>query len=356
MKRSIFCLSCLSLVIVCQAQLENKGNDSLVSFIQQKGDSLHNAEKLPGLFIGVLNGGRRQYFNFGYAVPDKKLPFDSTTLFEAGSITKTFTAFVVQSVLREKGIADTSSIVSYLPDSVRSNKALAPVTFLSLLNHTSGLPRLPANMQPANPKQPYADYNATKLFSYLKTATPQPDGKSNYSNLGAGLAGLLAQRISGKNFEALLNERVFMPFAMKASDGSASYKRSQGHMGEEKAAYWVWGALTGAGSLQCNADELLSYLAYMSQPRSRNAEAIINGFLQPTVRLSPSMQVARGWHTLERKGKPTIYWHNGGTYGFSTFAAFVKGTGQAVVAVVNQTGKNNVSDALGMTVMRRLAP
>ncbi len=349
-------LFCLLLVLLAEAKAQQPLPDSLVRFIQHKGDSLHKAANLPGLFIGVMNGGQRQYFNFGYAVPDEGKKFNSTTVFEAGSITKTFTAYIVEAVLKEKGIADSSSILPYLPDSVRANKALAPITFLSLLNHTSGLPRLPTNMQPANPQQPYADYTTANLFSYLKTATPQPDGKSNYSNLGAGLAGVLAQCISSKKHEVLLNEYIFLPFAMKASNGATLYTRSQGYMNGKETPYWMWDALAGAGSLQLTAAELLSYLEYMSQPRSRNAEVFINGFLQPTVRLSPNMQVARGWHTLERKDKPTIYWHNGGTYGFSTFAAFVKGTEQAVVVVVNRFNTNNVTDALGMAIMRRLAP
>jgi hypothetical protein len=57
---------------------------------------------------------------------------------------------------------------------------------------------------------------------------------------------------------------------------------------------------------------------------------------------------------LEQKGKPTIYWHNGGTYGFSTFAAFVKDTKRSVVVVVNQFNQNQVSDGLGIAIMKEM--
>lgn len=352
MKTVLFSLLCL--FICCEAISQQSPSD-LAGFIRQRGDSLYKSAKLPGLFVGVLNKGKRHYFDFGYAVPDKKLPFDAATVFEAGSITKTFTAFIVESVLEEKGIADTASIVSYLPDSVRGNKALQSITFLSLLNHTSGLPRLPANMNPSNPMAPYDDYTTANLFSYLKTAKPKPDGKSSYSNLGMGLAGVLAQQLTGKDFNTLLRNYVFTPFGMgdvtggRKATGIYAYFTSL-----QPAEYWNMASLAPAGSVQCTADEMLTYLQYMISPKDPKAKAIIDKLLQPTTSLSPTVRIGRGWHTLEWEDKPVVYWHNGGTYGFSTFAAFVKETGQAIIVVVNRYNNNSVSDGFGVAIMRKL--
>ncbi|MBB1284495.1 beta-lactamase family protein [Flavisolibacter sp. BT320] len=331
-----------------------QAQNDIARFIQQKGDSLLSTEKLPGIFVGVMNGDSRQYFSFGYADPDNKTPFDSSTIFEAGSITKTFTAYVLESVLQEKMISDTTSILPYLPDSVQANKALASISFLSLLNHTSGLPRLPNNL-PLASAAPYDNYTAADLFAYLKQSSPTPDGKSNYSNLGAGLAGWLAEKIAGKNFMSLLKTYVFSPFNMK--DVTAiNNRKAQGYFGDIKRPFWNMDVLFPAGGLQCSGSDLLQYLAGMSQPSShkRIRSKIVDKLLQPTVRLTPAMRVTRAWHTLEQNGKPTINWHNGGTYGFSTFAAFVNGTKQAVVVVINQFNKNQVSDGLGIAIMRRL--
>jgi hypothetical protein len=66
------------------------------------------------------------------------------------------------------------------------------------------------------------------------------------------------------------------------------------------------------------------------------------------------VQVGRGWHTLEKKNNQVIYWHNGGTFGFSTFAAFVKDTRQAVIVVVNKFNSNAVSDGLGIAIMKKM--
>jgi len=339
-------------IISCTAQ---KNADTLDAFINCKADSLLKAQELPGIFIGISNNGQHHFYNFGYAVPDKKLPFDSTTMFEAGSITKTFTAYIVESVLRDKGISDSSLITAYLPDSVKQNKALGNITFLSLMNHTSGLPRLPDNID-LNSMAPYDTYNSVQLFHYLKIAVPKPGGKSNYSNLGMGLAGVLAERISGKTYATLLDEYIFLPFKLVPADRSISStnNKSQGYFQNEKSEYWNMDVLAPAGGLKCTSTEMLAYLKEMGSPTTERSKGIINKLLQPTVNINPSMNVCIAWHTLEQKDKPVIYWHNGGTYGFSTFAAFIKGGEKAIIVVVNKFNSNVVSDGLGMSIMKKM--
>lgn len=343
-------------VLSCQAQ-KDIDKDKLSVFINQKADSLYKTEKVPGLFIGVLNNGERQYFNFGFANPDIKMPFDSTTLFEIGSLTKTFTAYVLESVLKEKKINDSSTIIKYLPDSVQQNNVLEKISFLNLLNHTSGLPRLPANLNlVSNAMTPYDNYTSDDLFTYLKVAIPKPDGKSNYSNLGASLAGVLAERISGKTYAALLDEYIFLPFKMVTPDKSIlkTQNKSQGYFENKKSDYWNMDVMAPAGGLKCSGSELLTYLQTMAEPHTKKIKIIISQLLEPTVTINASIKVCRAWHTLEQKEKPIIYWHNGGTYGFSTFGAFIKGESKAVIVVVNQFNKNAVSDGLGFAIMKKM--
>ncbi len=350
------CIAFIMLLTSCNAQ-GDQTNNSLPGFITKKTDSLFKKEKLPGIFIALLDKDERQYYNFGFADPDKKLAFDSATMFEIGSITKTFTAYVVEAVLKEKGISDSSSILPYLPDSVQQNKAFENIHFLSLLNHTSGLPRLPENMDLASMSMaPYDNYTSADLFTYLKTCTPKPDGKSNYSNLGAGLAGVLAERISGKTYAALLDQYIFLPFKMVTPDKAIgkTENQSQGYFENIKSDYWNMNILAPAGGLKCSGSEMLTYLQSMSSPPSDQSKEIINKLLEPTVAVNPAIKVGRGWHMLEQKDKPVIYWHNGGTYGFSTFCAFLKGENKAVLVVINQFNKNAISDGLGISIMKKL--
>jgi len=236
-------LAAWAIVLSCNGQ-GGKNEHTLDSFISNKADSLYKSQNLPGIFIGVLNDGKRQYYNYGFADPDKKISFDSATLFEIGSITKTFTAFIVEKVLAGKGISDSISILEYLPDSVKMNKALEKISFLNLLNHTSGLPRLPDNID-LSTRQPYENYDLNKLFAFLKTTKPKPPGTYEYSNLGFGLAGVLSSLINKKSYAALLDEHVFFPLNMLKPDDSieAIDKKSKGFMENEAVDYWKFDAL-----------------------------------------------------------------------------------------------------------------
>jgi CubicO group peptidase (beta-lactamase class C family) len=344
----------------CNAQQNNNAtanfisNISVDSFILQKGDSLLNARKLPGIFVALTENGNRRYYHFGYANPEIKSVFDSSTVFEAGSITKTFTALVLKTVLREHNINDSLPVKKYLPFSLVENESLSAASFLSLMNHTSGLERIPANMPiGVQNRQPYENYNRDNLISYLKDAKLRPEGKSSYSNTGFALCGLLAENISGKKYEDLLKEMVFGPLRMNAflhvPDSVAHI--SQGYFENNKNPFWKFDCMAPAGAIKCSAKDLLNYLEYMYNHR---ADTIVSSLLQPTVILNTNIKVCRAWHTMERNNNTMFYWHNGGTYGFSTFAAFSNEGKKAVVVVINKFNANDVADNLGMNIMRKL--
>jgi CubicO group peptidase (beta-lactamase class C family) len=334
-----------------------KAKEQLSNFIQQYADSIYKKESLPGIFVGVLNNGERIFFNAGFANPEKQMRYDSATMFEIGSITKTFTAYVLTTVLMENKIADTDLILKYLPDSVAQNKNLSSISFLSLMNHTSGLPRLPDNMNPANTRQPYEEYSSAQLFAYLKNCAPQPDGKSNYSNLGAGVAGILAERISGKTYAALLEQYIFLPFKMvtPANAIALTQNKSIGYYAkDDKTPYWNMNVLAPAGGLKCTGTEMLTYLQNMCFPQPGNSKTIVDKLITQTVAINPKIGIGMGWHIFNDKDKPLFYWHNGGTYGFSTFCAFTKDKSKAVIIVINQFNKNSLSDGFGSKIIKKI--
>jgi CubicO group peptidase (beta-lactamase class C family) len=351
-------------LISCNAQpsVVNAGNNpnatALDSFINRKGDSLLKKLNLPGMLIAVSDAGVKKYYRFGYANPNTKQLFDSSTTVEIGSISKTFTAFVLMKVLQEKGISYKASIGNYLPDSVKANTTVANISFLQLMNHTSGLPRLPENMDATvvNPMQPYENYTLEHLMQYLVKASPEPTEESKYSNLGAGLAGVLAERISGKSYEQLVQQYIIEPFGMQHK-GLLQLKDTSNHatgfFNGNEAVYWNMQSLAPAGGIKLNAVNMLRYIQAMAIPSAAN-KALVDTLTEVTVSLSPTMNVCLAWHTFERKNKPTIYWHNGGTYGFSTFAAFCKAKNSFVFVVVNAFDKNAASDGLGIAIMNKL--
>jgi len=351
---------CTAIVGGCLAACgQSNHSRELALFVQHKADSSLLKNKVPGILVFYQDKKEKGFYTAGFADPATQKKFDDKTFFEIGSITKTFTAYVVMSVLRDHAIPDTAFILPYLPAKVQHNKALSHIRFVDLLNHTSGLPRLPENMElNENDLQPYSAYDPEKLFSYLATAAPSHKKEYEYSNLGAGLAGVLAQTISKKSYAALLDQYIFLPFKMLDKNNSIenSVNKSQGYIDDTtKAAYWNMNVLAPAGGLKCNAAEMSRYLTLMSQPEDPVSKAVIDSLTAITYKISPAVNIGRGWHSFNVKNKPVIYWHNGGTYGFSTFAAFIKETGQWVMVVVNRFDKNDtVSDKIGMQIMNKM--
>lgn len=334
-----------------------KAQEVNTSFIQSYIDSVYQTEKVPGIFVGVLNNGSKNYYTAGFANPDNNLKFDSSTFFEIGSITKTFTAYILTAVLKENKINENSKIINYLPDSVKQNSNLATISFLSLMNHTSGLPRLPENLNIINQMQPYEDYSSAKLFEYLKTCTLKTVGKYNYSNLGGGLAGVLAEIITHKTYAQLLDQYIFLPFKMVSSDKAISLNqnKSQGYLEKgNKSAYWNMNVLAPAGGLICNGSEMLTYLQNMCSPKNNILKSIVDTLTAQTFSIVSRKAIGRGWHIFYEENNPPVFWHNGGTYGFSTFCAFSKVSPVAIIVAINQYNKNVVSDRIGIRILKKM--
>lgn len=343
---SIFILSC------CFLKSEAQLNDA---WIQLKIDSLTSAtNSIPGIVIGTINKEVRKYYYSGVANKTTKESFDSVTQLEIGSITKTFTAYILSSILQEKKISDTSRIGTYLPDSVSQNKSVSNIRFIELLNHTAGLPRLPDNMGiPSNPLQPYMDYGSAQLFRFLLSCKIDTSHKVNYSNLGVGLAGVLAERISQKSYKKILEQYVTGPAQMKHTDLKAdlNQKISTGYYDETVSAYWDMAILQAAGAIKSDVYDMLNYLQFII---NKKESSIIKDITTSTVSINKRLQIAKGWHILNGSNNQVIIWHNGGTYGFSTFCGLHVESKKAVFLAINAYNKNQIGDGLGVEILTKM--
>ena len=117
------------------------------------------------LVFGVVDGDRSEVVAFG-TLDDGKAP-DGDTVYEIGSITKTFTAtLLAQAVLAGRVTLDTP-VAQLLPDFKIPSRGSLEITVGQLATQHSALPRLPSNMLPKDGADPYADYDAAKLKAFL---------------------------------------------------------------------------------------------------------------------------------------------------------------------------------------------
>jgi CubicO group peptidase (beta-lactamase class C family) len=154
----------------------------------------------------------------GYGLADRssQRPVTIETGFDIGSLVKPFTAAAVMKLQSEGKLRVTDAISSLLPN-VPPDKAR--ITIEQLLNHTSGLPDIvDANSNPVT-YSPAFDYEPVSRDEIVRRALNarlrfEPGARSEYSNLGYSVLGVIVELASGESFERYLRRVLFEPAEM----------------------------------------------------------------------------------------------------------------------------------------------
>ncbi|HEX6889593.1 MAG TPA: serine hydrolase domain-containing protein [Chryseolinea sp.] len=154
----------------------------------------------------------------GYADRVNKVPADTSTIYRAGSISKSFTAFLMMRLVEKGTIKLTDPVDLYLPEirKLRGYSDSTRITFLQLASHTSGLCREP-QLEDADVGR--IDDWEEKLIASIPTCyfIGRPGSRYEYSNIGFGILGLALSRATGKPFMQLMQNEVFVPLKMRRS-------------------------------------------------------------------------------------------------------------------------------------------
>jgi serine-type D-Ala-D-Ala carboxypeptidase/endopeptidase len=173
-----------------------------------------------GIVVGLLDKHGSRVVGYGKLDDENDRVVNGDTLFEIGSDTKTFTALLLQDMVRRGEMRLDDPVAKYLPASVtmptRNGK---DITLRHLATHTSGLPGLPDNLDPKRADNPYADYTVEKLYAFLSRyqLSRDPGATSEYSNFGMGLLGHVIALKAGASYESLVVERICRPLQMDST-------------------------------------------------------------------------------------------------------------------------------------------
>jgi CubicO group peptidase (beta-lactamase class C family) len=234
-------------------------------------------------------------------------------------------------------------VSKYLPASVHMpSRGGKQITLSDLATHTSGLPRLPDNLKPKDPGNPYADYSVEQMYAFLSSYTLTRDVGSEfeYSNLGVGLLGHAMALKAGTDYETLVRRRICAPLRMSDTcvtlSADLQARLVPGHDARGKPVEnWDLPTLAGAGALRSTANDMLKFVAANAGlARSELAPAMELSHAARHQAGSSVLSVGLGWHILQRTGG-AIVWHNGGTGGYHSFVAFDKAGKRGVVVLVN---------------------
>jgi serine-type D-Ala-D-Ala carboxypeptidase/endopeptidase len=308
------------------------------------------------LVFGVVDGDKTEVVAFGQ-LDNGKAP-DGDTVYEIGSVTKTFTAtLLAQAVLSGRVTLDTA-VAQLLPDFKIPSRGGKEITLGELGTQDSGLPRMPTNFLPKDPANPYADYDAAKLKAFLAGyELPRDPGASyEYSNLGFGLLGYALMRLQhNTSYGALTDGEILKPLGMTMSGtaftGAMRSHLAPGHDDAGKAAdNWDLDALAGAGAIRSTANDMLRYLkANMGIDQSPLAAAM-KFAQQPRSNMVKTTRIGLAWMTTDRG---IVVWHNGMTGGYRSFLGFTADGRRGVVILANTAVD---ADDLGFATLDADAP
>lgn len=188
---------------------------------------LMKKQAVPGMAVAVIYHGRPYYFTWGMANIAGKQPVTQETLFELGSVSKTFTGVLGGDAVARGEISLSDPASKYWP--ALSGKQWEKISLQHLATYTAG--GLPLQV-------PDEVSDEASLQNYYQAWQPQwvPGVKRLYANTSIGLFGMLAVKPSGMNFEQAMIKRVFQPLKLK---------HTWIHVPQREEKHYAWGYRDG---------------------------------------------------------------------------------------------------------------
>ena len=228
------------------------------------------AKNLTGVAIGVIFDGQEYRAVSGWADVPTKRPVSDATVFEVGSLSKLFTSLLLAKAVTKGEVRLDDPVQPALGEQVTlPTDGQSGITYRSLANHRSSLPRLPDDLiATADMENPYVHYDQAMLYACLNRMKPlAPIGSSStYSNFGVGLLGHVLGKLAGCDFRRALHERVLVPLGMLDTSTEATSEQAPrlatAHSKKDKPTkHWDFTEVTvAAGGVRSSLSDMLKFL------------------------------------------------------------------------------------------------
>jgi len=321
------------------------------------------------IVVGFVDLNGTRIFIFGNMSKAHNIPVSENTLFDIGTITKTFTTLLLADMV-EQGIVNlTDPIEKYLPASIKVPEFKGhKITLADLATHTSGLPFLPSNIWINNKVGGMinSNYTANQMYTALSnfTLTREPGSKFLYSDFGMGLLGYILSLKAGVPYEQLVKDRVLNVLGMNntkitLSQSDIKNRFPVGHKdGSEINTPTIPTVIEGAGAFRSTASDLLKYLSANLGFLHTKLDSAIQ--LQHLIRhpatyppvnpMNYSEYVALGWRVLTNFGTETFA-HEGEINGWEAFVGFTPIKQDGVALLCSCDSKDVDMNTLGFVLL-----
>jgi CubicO group peptidase (beta-lactamase class C family) len=191
--------------------------DNIKAFLRE---NFPSTNRLTCLVIGLVDSQGSRVFAGGKPGDGTEQEANGDTVFLIGSVSKTFTALLLQDTVERGEMKLEDPVARFLPRSVKMpTRNGREITLLDLATHTGGFPINPDNMSGASAQEQYETYTVERMYDYLSSyRLPRDPGTAfEYSNVGMALLGEALALKVGTNFESLIVNRICHPLGMEST-------------------------------------------------------------------------------------------------------------------------------------------
>ena len=292
-KKLVFCAMLLG--VSCSALASSLSEKELAKVVKRTVTPLMKAQSIPGMAVAVIYQGQPHYFTFGKADVAANTPVTPQTLFELGSVSKTFTGVLGGDAIARGEISLNDPVTMYWPE--LTGKQWQGIRLLDLATYTAG--GLPLQV-PDNVTDPAA------LLNFYQTWQPQwkPGTTRLYANSSIGLFGALAVKPSGMGFEQAMTTRVLKPLKLDHTWIQVPKSEEQHYAWgyrDGKAVHVSPGMLDAeAYGVKSNAEDMASWVMVNMAPERVQATSLKQGIALAQSRYwrVGSMYQGLGWEML----------------------------------------------------------
>ena len=315
--------------------------------------------------MAFIKNGKVKYYGVKRKNDTISEYINSKAVYEIGSISKVFTSNILANFVIANKLKLEDNINGYInldinPDEDGSKKN---ITFKSLSNHTSGLPREPENLlekggfsiKKLNP------YKKEDFESYLSESLKlnyEMIGEFSYSNLGVSLLGYIFTEMENLSYESLYDKYIFSKYqlnnttfkAEKVKDLFVEGLNIQG----DKIPFFDRLVSGPAGGILSNTEDLAKYALLQFDGSDEELKLM----REKTFKINSKRSIGLGWFIINPKSnKKRMYQHSGNTNGYSAFMMVDLENKDAVILLSNVSYRNQhvqKINRLGYKLMRSL--
>ena len=274
----LFCLVFLPVFLAAGQANPPATNAHAEAAIQQLGTAFVQDKTHVGLSIGIVRNGQTSFYTFGTTEKGKNQSPTPNTIYEIGSISKTFGGLLLARAVVDGRVKLDDDIRQYL-DGDYPNLAYEgkPIRLVNLTNWTSELPdNFPDNpdaYKQANPDsipflivQGLSSYTKHDFFNDLHTVKLKaaPGQNPRHSNVAAQLVGYILEKIYQKPYAELVKTQIDQPLGMRTTavsdPTSPLFAIGYDGKGNPMPAFTMQ-AMQAAGGLRYSAADLLKYVS-----------------------------------------------------------------------------------------------